>query len=243
MNHHPRASYAPRAVVRTSALCAVLILTGCSGGGHTPGAPTSPTLPPAPTPGVALDGRTASGVVTENGQPIADARVNAWVDMGRAGYSYWFAHGPVTTDAAGTYRMIGLPDGAQLTFETWRDGYQQQCAAPVLSVQGSDLTVNLVLVSNARATAAPESAPGFRSVAGTVIETTSSGTRPVSGVFIDYEPIMDFPAATTYSDANGRFGLCGLPADGTVTIGAGLNGRVAYVNVPRGQGSIDIVLP
>src|SRR5215471_10449139 len=182
MNRHPYTSFARRPVVRTSALCAVLLLTGCSGGGQTPApaAPTSPTLPPAPTPGVALGTRTASGVVTENGQPIADARVNAWVDMGRAGYSYWFAHGPVATDAAGTYRMTGLPDGAQLTFDTWRDGYQQQCAGPVVIVQGSDLTVNLALVSNTRATAAPESAPCFRSVAGTVIETTPSGTRPVS---------------------------------------------------------------
>ena len=78
---------------------------------------------------------------------------------------------------------------------------------------------------------------------GTVVETIPFGARPVSGVFIDFEPIMDFPAATTYSDANGRFGLCGLPADGTVTIGAGLNGRVAYINVPPGETRIDIVLP
>lgn len=229
--------------VAIAVLVGALFVAGCGGSQPPqPAAPTTPTVETPVPPGVILGTYSVSGVVAENGLTIANAFVNAWVDLGRSGYSYWYAHGQLVADAAGNYRMTGLPGGARLTFQTWRDGYQQQCAAPSVVVQG-DMTVNLALTSNANVSTTPASAPGSRSVWGTVVQMTGSGKQPVGGVFVDYEPLMDFPAASTHSDAYGRFGLCGLPQNVTASIGAGLNGRVAFVDVAPGQDNVEIVLP
>ena len=244
MHQTPR-SVVLTGVARTAVLVGLGLMATCGGSqSSAPSAPATPTPVAGPTPpGVTLGTFSVSGVVAgDDGQPISGASVNAWVDLGRSGYSYWYAHGQLVTDAAGTYRMTGLPSGAQLTFQTGRDGYQQQCAAPLVFVRG-DTTANLMLTSMARVTATPISPPGFRSVSGTVVQVTASGKEPLARVFVDFEPVMDFPAAITSSDTNGRFGLCGLPENATVSIGAGLGGRVAYVDVPPGQTAVEIVLP
>ena len=224
-----------------------LLIAGC---GSSP--PSAPGVPPPPTStgsggppgGFATGSYTISGVVAEYGRPVASANVNAWVDLGNSGYSYMYLHGALLTDPNGRYRMTGLPGGARLWFQTYKDGYVQQCAAPTVTVSG-DTAVDLALVSKANLTASPMlAAVGLRGVSGTIVEMTATGKRPVGGVFVDFEPTMDFPAAVTYSDGTGRFALCGLPASDTVQLGAGLGNRVAYVNVPPGQtGDIEITLP
>jgi hypothetical protein len=63
-----------------------------------------------------------SGVVSESasrgGRPMAGVSVNAWIDQGTVGYSYWYAHGPVITGAGGHYQLPGLPDSAH---QAWKD--------------------------------------------------------------------------------------------------------------------------
>jgi hypothetical protein len=77
-----------------------------------------------------------------------------------------------------------------------------------------------------------------------VVETTPSGKQPMANVFVDYEPLEDFPAAVTYSDASGRFLLCGLPRNETVKLGVGIGDRAAYVNVAPDQSTdLEITLP
>jgi hypothetical protein len=77
-----------------------------------------------------------------------------------------------------------------------------------------------------------------------VYENAVDGRRPVPGASVDFEPVMDFPAATTYTDAQGRFLLCGLPDGTTAALGASLTmARVAYVNVPPHQTTMDIEIP
>jgi len=90
----------------------------------------------------------------------------------------------------------------------------------------------------------PAPAPGFRHITGVVYQNGADGRRPVAGAFVDFEVVEDFPAAISYTDAQGRFLLCGLPDGVTADVGASLNTeRVAYVSVPPGQTSIDIELP
>ena len=82
-------------------------------------------------------------------------------------------------------------------------------------------------------------ASGFRLVSGVVYEVIADSRRAVSSVFVDYEPIEDFPAAITYTDAQGRFLLCGIPQDRGATIASSLgSGRIAYYTVPPGGDAI-----
>jgi hypothetical protein len=184
-------------------------------------------------------------VVTDSGSPVAAASVNAWVVDGSFGYSWQYVHGftPAVTDDGGHYQLTSLNANARIWLEASKGGYVQQCAATLVLSQG-DATRDITLVSRANLTASPPpSAPGSRSVVGTVVEMTSDGTHPVAGVFVDFEPSEDVVAALTYTDGAGRFALCGLPENETAQLGAGLNRRVAYVDVPPGQTDITITLP
>jgi len=133
--------------------------------------------------------------------------------------------------------MTGLPAGVRVWFQVSKDGYVQQCGVAPVTLEG-DLAMDLAIVSKANLTASTtQSAPGFRSVSGTIVEMTSVGKQPVAGAFVDFEPLEDFPAAVTYSDGAGRFALCGLPQDETVLLGSNApsGGRATYVNIPPGQ--------
>ena len=61
--------------------------------------------------------------------------------------------------------------------------------------------------------------------------------------FVDYEPVMDFPAAVTFTDGAGRYVLCGIPDATEVSIGAAADGFFGYAQVPSGQTDrVDIYL-
>ena len=240
------------ASLRLGFVTAIALVTIACGHDRTAasGSPTAPTpTNPAPTPATGY--LTLSGTVTEplqqGSRPLPGVSVNAWVQQISWGYSYWWANGSQTTDAAGGFRLPSIPAEATVQLQVWKDGYVQQCAAPSVTMR-SHLQMDVQLVSRANLSALPESmapsAPGFRSVSGAVVERTAAGTQPVAGVFVDFEPVMDFPAATTFSDATGRYLLCGLPDGQTISLGAGLGNRVAYINVPPGRTSgVDILLP
>jgi hypothetical protein len=234
----------------TLGACVAVLAAACNKGPLSP--PTAPTqtavAAPLPIGGpVVLTGPyTVSGVVAEGARAIEGANISAWIDQGRSGYSYMWAHGPLLTDAAGRFRLTNLPAGVSVWLQTWKDGYVQQCAAPQVVLQ-ADTTVDVQLVSKANLSASTAQTPGagFRSVSGIVFEIKGTGKQPVAGAFVDFEPIGDFPAAITFSDAAGRFLLCGLPQDRTLDLGASLGiNRVAWVSVPPGQSTgIDITLP
>jgi hypothetical protein len=224
-----------------------LLAAGCgSGPASVPSEPTKASTPGiGPTPIPVNSGPYAiSGVVAESGRSIAGANVNAWVNQGNFGYAYGYVHGALLTDGSGRYRMTGLPAGVRVWLQVYKDGYVQQCAAAPVTVQG-DMAMDLALVSRANLTpSTTPSAPGFRSLSGTIVEMTSAGKQPVAGAFVDWEPLEDFPAVVTYSDGAGRFALCGLSQDETVRLAASSGGRVTYANIPPGQtGGIEIVLP
>ena len=240
----------PRKVITRLAVGASFALLGAGcGGGHAsvPSAPTTTSTPGVfgPTPIPVVGGPyTISGAVAESGRSIAGASVNAWVNQGNLGYSYVYVHGALRTDGDGRYRMTGLPPGVRIWFQVYKEGYVQQCAAAPVTVQ-RDMAIDLALVSKANLTASTmPSAPGFRSVSGTIVEMTSAGKQPVAGAFVDWEPLEDFPAAVTYTDGAGRFALCGLSQNETVKLGTSSGGRVAYANIPPGQTArVEITLP
>lgn len=178
-------------------------------------------------------------------RPVANASVNLWVDAGRYGYSYWWANGQVHSGADGSFQLPNLPAASGL-LEVWKDGYAQQCAAPVVSLDTNpNLDVELVARANliVDPQQVPASVPG-RIVSGRILKNGPSGPEPVAGAFVDFEPIMDYVAAATYSAADGRYLLCGV-TEGSIGVGAD-GDNVKYVTVPRDQGlnvSLDIVLP
>jgi hypothetical protein len=163
--------------------------------------------------------------------------VNAWIQLATVGYSYWYAHGKQTADAAGRYELDNLPVGARIYFQVWKEDHAQQCASPPL-ISDRDLSLDAQLVARAHISSSPDavppSPPGLRLVSGVVYEVIADGRRPASNVFVDYEPVSDFPAAVTYTDAEGRFLLCGIPSAESASIGAGQGFRVGYREVPPG---------
>jgi hypothetical protein len=184
--------------------------------------------------------------VTDGDHPVVGANVNAFIITNGFGYSYMWAHGAILSDVTGNFRMTGVPAEAGVWLQAFKDGYVQPCAAPYVMVHG-DTTIHLGLVSktNVSASRIQPAVAGLRSVSGVIVENTPTGKQPVAGAFVDFEPLEDFPAAVTNSDAAGRFLLCGLPQSDTVRLGASAGtGRVAYVNVPADQTTdVEITLP
>jgi hypothetical protein len=219
-------------------VCFALFASGC-GDGRSP-VLTAPSNPVISGPPVLTGPYSVTSVVAdENGRPIEAASVDAFV----GGYTYSYRHlgDPLLTDSSGRFRMMGIPAGALLWFRAHKDGYVQQCAAAPVTVQG-DVAIDLALVSRANLTATAPSAPGFRSVSGTVVETTTTGKQPVAGAIVGFSKYEDFEPATTYSDQAGRFALCGLPAGEAVRLVAFSRGG-AYADVPPGQTTdVELVL-
>jgi hypothetical protein len=230
-----------------ASIVVVLLACGCRAAkdpGSIASSPLAPSAATAAGPRPPNGSGTISGHVVGIGpggkRPLAGALINAFVDQGSFGYSYWWAHGRVQTDADGGYELTDLPQGATVTFQAAMEGYVQQCAAPAVLVQAG-LTVDLQLVPIANRYAssadAPPAAPGYRVISGTVYETTAAGRQPVAGASVDFEPIIDFPAAGTIADDAGRYVLCGVSDARSADLGAGAHGRIGWLTVPAGQTS------
>jgi len=245
--------------LRLAPICSLILFTAaCSASETNALTPTSPSAVDDPSPNKDAPSPprgnlTIRGIVTERlvgggVRPMAGVNVNAWVGTGGFGYSYMWANGGRRSDVTGQYELTGLPRSAIVIVDAWTDGhdYVQQCAAPPTRME-ADTTVDLQLVSRENVSSTPDGiplAPGFRFVSGVIFENTPAGKRPVQGVHVDYEPVMDSPAAHTFSDANGRYLLCGIPADNPADIGAGFNGRAASATARPGQTTgVDIVFP
>jgi len=219
------------------AFAAAAIVAACTGEDD-PLRAVTPPLPNDTARVVSPSTYTLSGVVTERTvsgvRASARAFVNAWIQGGTGGYSYWYHHGQITADDSGRYRLPLIPHGSTAWLQVWKDGYAQQCATPLLTLQ-RDMNLDAQLVAQAALSSSsasvPAPGPGFRNVSGVV----SDADGPIAEAFVDYEPLMDFPAAFTFTDSAGRFLLCGLPDGQGVTIGVAMGGRAVWVTVPPGQ--------
>lgn len=224
------------------------------GGGSAPvqtaadaGVPATPSDPGShPT----LGQLRLSGVVFEatpqGSRPVEGAGVNAFVQEQRFGYSYWWAHGPTFSDSSGRFQLTSLADSTTVQLQVWKEGYVHQCGSPPVTML-SDIEMDAQLVPLGTLSALPESVPlpvaGFRSISGVILEAGAADTHAIPGAFVDFEPVIDFPAATTISDPAGRYLLCGIPEGEAVEVCAGAD-SVGCVSVPPGQSTgVDIVLP
>jgi hypothetical protein len=191
---------------------------------------------------------TLSGFVSETtsqgSRPVQGAAIDAWVQEARVGYSYWEAHGPTRTNSVGFFHLTRLANDTTVQLRVYKRGYVQQCALPRVTMD-SDMQLNAQIVSTAQRSSTPEAiappAPGFRSISGVILDP---GQRPLHGAFVDFEPIEDFPAAFTFSDASGRYLLCGIPDGEKVGVCAAFRDDFACVSVPPGKSTgVDITVP
>src|SRR4030095_14381843 len=120
---------------------ASLICIGCGSGAPTSPSPVSSAAPPgiSPSPFPVPPSRpyTVTGNIFDTqGGPVANVSVNIWIQQERSGYSYWWANGPLRSDAAGHFVAPNVPN-SQITVFAFQDGYVQPCA--VRAEIGSDL--------------------------------------------------------------------------------------------------------
>ena len=119
------------------------------------------------------------------------------------------------SDANGQFDVVA-PDNAHLLVLTWRADYVQPCSvyADTSAVDAFDVE----LVHKARLDAdnppPPVSSTGASIMTGIVYEQTGAGRLPVAGAFVTYStdptPGDGYTLASTWSDRNGRYLLCGL---------------------------------
>jgi hypothetical protein len=223
-------------------LSSILFLSAC-GESSRPSRPTAPaapgqsqpTGPPyGPTGTLAVSGASFRAVGGTR-QPVPGANVEVRVTLGTLDYYF----GTFAADGQGRYRVAGLPAGRASFFATTA-GHRQPCSN-FLNV-ASDAVLDLELVTPEHPT--PATAGPF-TVSGIVGEKTPDGTRPASGAELGVERWFDEVIAGTWSDADGRYLLCGLPAGEYVSVFAMRDGRV--VSTPfftvTGNSEIDIELP
>lgn len=203
-------------------LMLVLICMGC-GDGRPAG-----IVAPTPAPVAPRSGPTPpSGAYTVRGEvfeavtgPIADTPVNLWVQTRSFGYSYWWANGRLETDGSGHYAAPNIP-AARITLWAAKTGYVQPCA--VEADVDRDLHLNIEVMSEASldvSAQAPRTATGSL-LSGAAFETTDEGRQPIRAALVWAEFGGGITAATTKTDAKGRFIMCNLPRDTWLTIQKG----------------------
>lgn len=203
-----------------------------------PGAPTAPTPP-------ALRTVTLSGTVTEriSGQPLQGVEVGVWpsstsrIPQWPLGPGLW----KTPSDSAGRYSVTGIPGGFGSFFvlASYAHGeYAQQCATTVTLDSDANQDVTLTSSQNFAAgnSLRPPHVPGTRTVSGIVFEITEAGRQPIEGAWVGFtvDPEGDVAAAETFSDATGRYLLCGLP-ETRLSLFAGWNGYSYMRSVDAGS--------
>jgi hypothetical protein len=148
-------------------------------------------------------------------------------------------------DASGRYRITNVPEHHDTVYvKAWKEGYAQQCAVAVRleTDAGADLT--LTPKANVLLTGLPSS-PTTRHVSGTVYEMRENERRPVAGVWVGWEPIMDTVVAETFTDAQGRYRICGLPRERleVFAVRIGTNRPLSQVVETGGDAISDFELP
>jgi hypothetical protein len=142
------------------------------------------------------------------------------------GNSYGMAS--VITDADGRYQLSNVPSGHVVLGASPPHAYQP-CAA-IAAVSEANVVTDFELVDSAAT--GPEKAADSPTLSGIVYRSTSAGRQPVAGAAIEFEysPVI---AATTMTDARGRYSLCHLPTGrGGLDVwlnGVAVGGSVVYI--------------
>jgi hypothetical protein len=135
------------------------------------------------------------------------------------------------SDSGGRYTTTGIPAdiGSFFVFAGYAYGtYVQQCLTTVTLY--SDANRDLILTSPQNLAAGnsqrPPHVPRTRTISGIVFEITEAGRQPIEGAWVGFTVDLagDVAGAETFSDATGRYLLCGLPETRLTSLFAVKNG-------------------
>jgi hypothetical protein len=200
-----------------------------------PGLPSSTFFP---TPCVT---HRTTGIITELGplgqRPVEGARIDVYLySSNRSGH--WMSD---VTEADGRYELWGIFTNAIAVLYAGKgDGlYVQPCVHQVTVT--SDMSVDIEIVPRSAGGAAANAAArrGTGSfLTGVVFGQGPDGTRaPIPDAMVSLDGDMAPLAATTITDADGRYVLCGIPSGSHEFAATGAGGYDISKNPPR---TIDI---
>ena len=201
--------------------------------------------PPA-SPSPDLNGPVISGTVYEYGPFGQRPLANAPLDIS-ATEDYRIP--TAVTDAVGRYTSTQQSNalGGALKVRVDAPGYYQPCIAATVLRSETTLDAHVISGSVLSTSGVPPSMPVAEIVvSGRVFERTPSGDRPIPGATVigDSSDPDNFnnptPAATTLTDASGRYVLCGLN-EGMKIIASTVGYQSSYSGVGVG-GTIDFAL-
>jgi hypothetical protein len=229
-----------------ASLIGAVVLCAVACDGHPPTAPSaaSPSVPPAPaapnTPGPTISGtvwlHTADGV-----RPFANVSVFGWIESGRSGRTT----GRVPTDANGRYEF-SAPLGSRVRIHVGGLAYQP-CEVNV-NVAG-DVTRDIHAVTDRLQLGAhlpAELLASAPTISGEVFETNEDGRHRLAEVRVELDGLfgLGLVTATTLTDADGRYVLCGLEGESSTYLFASKAGYQLFeksVGV-NGNTTLDIEL-
>ena len=197
----------------------LLVLTLITGCGEVPKTPLTPaTDPPAPA------SATLSGTIWIHGpggvRPNREGAYFGWIETGTSGYTT----GRRTADAAGHY-SLNVPGATRVRL--LGVGMHQPCAVTVRVTGSVVRDVHLVEDPAQLGARLPaELASQIPVITGIVYETTPGGRIPLGGVRVETDGLMGLGlvTATTLTDDEGRFVLCGQDGDLVTYLFAGKTG-------------------
>jgi hypothetical protein len=226
-------------------LIGVSIVLAAACGGSTPVNPVSSTpLPPAPAPPPGPRA-TISGTVwihEANGlRPDVNRWMFGWVQQAIVGSTT----GQIPTDGNGRFTFT-VPLGAQVRLQGSHTDTYQPCQVVVRA--DGDVTRDIHLVADRQQLGAQipaELLSNMPFVSGVVYEQTGdSGRMPLADVRVELDGLggLGWVAATTLTDASGRYILCGLADEPSTYLYASKSGYKLFESGVRvvGNTTIDI---
>ena len=230
-------------LLRVLAGVSVVFAVACDG--RTPPNPISstpvPSVSPAPTPSATVSGTVlihdASGVTRR-----ANGWMFGWVQTEREGRTT----GQVPTDADGRFRFA-VPLGAQVRLQGSTPGAFQPCQVVVRA--STDITHDIHMVADRQQLGAhlpAELLARTPVVSGVVDEIVDGRRSPLADVRVELDGLggLGFVAATTMTDADGRYVLCGLADEPSTYLFASKANYRLFESVVRvnGNTTLDIVM-
>jgi hypothetical protein len=220
----------------------MVLAVGC--GESTPANPISSTpspAAPAPPPGPRA---TVSGTVwihDANGvRPDANGRMFGWVQEPREGRTT----GQLPTDGSGRFSFT-VPIGAQVRLQSSINNGYQPCQVMVRADSDVMQDIHAVLDRQQLGAQLPaEFLAHTPLISGVVFEQTDEGRRPLADVRVELDGLggLGWVAATTLTDANGRYILCGLADEPSTYVYASKSGYKLFESMVRvaGNTALDI---
>ena len=196
-----------------------LVLAGAAAGcgSSSSGLPSSLSATAAgPTPIPTTLMASVSGTVwlhaPDGVRPFPTAHVGGWVETGSQGSWMW-----ATVDANGRYRL-NVPEGARVRIQAGGNGaFYQPCAITLHTVGNVNRDVRVVSDTAQLGAHLPSALLAQTpTLSGFVYEVAEDGRRiPVRDARVELDGLfgLGFVAATTLTDANGRYVFCGLDGD------------------------------